>query len=866
MKVQQQQKEVHKTKCPRRRSNDTNDPIRNLVCRSVLRAVLEICGGEKEEEKDDDKGLNSHHLDGPSSADAENPRLLLPDKLESKATTTTASFQRRIRSSRSLSFLGISYDDCWKEWVSQTITQTTRGAAEHDLQGKPWDYEVRTGTSIYHRFKDKQTQELVLISNLGLRRTIRSPVEMGTLLGEWIQQQRHNPFFEQECNDNYAEQEHEREGDGNDHANTSRLSSSSSSASSSSSSMMLLEGFYMSVSSPSGFLLLVSPQRRQALYELAERWPCPYCCQWLKGGSKGLWWHVQQQHGHTHAAATQHAQQTQHMLLGHNALVLYKNNNNHHHHQKKNHATNQDNSHQHQENSTNTTRNTGNKEEEKTPTPTKTRFFDTTTVVVNAKSSPFALAAQGDLQTLQTLWIDTGHLDPQKDVDHNGATVLLWAAGGGHLELVRYLVETCQCHPQEQQQQLTTRNNRGFGGRTALHWAARKGHDLVVEYLLNWAATTTTTAAGTSAARNHGGVDEDENGNDNNNLTIKTMLEACTTDGTTALGWAAWQAHLPVLQVLYRYGVNVHSVNNYGCNAALWAAQGGTTTTTASNPRQSSRRHGGTNNTLNLGCNENKSSHDSVVNADEEQRTILTLRWLDSVGCDLFHINHNGHGILHKAAQRNRMQVAQWFVHQKLNNLQKQEPHDIINLRSEHTGPTTTTTAAVASPSNQQQQYQQQFEYSDHARAERLHSLLPLIGPDGEGCTPSDLAGMEGFAELAQFLVEFEDALVSLLYTVWWRATKQQHHDSNGLAAATNNNGATTTMIWPSWLGQPKRPDDMQPPMPGVKQDSTPTSSFHDTNGASLWGPGCGVHRLQRVVSAAVTAEAQSDEQKSNYY
>ena len=47
----------------------------------------------------------------------------------------------------------------WKEWVLQTIMQTST-AVDQNLQGKPWDFEIRPGTSLYHRFKNRGEAKL----------------------------------------------------------------------------------------------------------------------------------------------------------------------------------------------------------------------------------------------------------------------------------------------------------------------------------------------------------------------------------------------------------------------------------------------------------------------------------------------------------------------------------------------------------------------------------------------------------------------------------------------------------------------------------------------------------------------------------
>eukprot|EP00549_Striatella_unipunctata_P025144 CAMPEP_0118680348 /NCGR_PEP_ID=MMETSP0800-20121206/4313_1 /TAXON_ID=210618 ORGANISM="Striatella unipunctata, Strain CCMP2910" /NCGR_SAMPLE_ID=MMETSP0800 /ASSEMBLY_ACC=CAM_ASM_000638 /LENGTH=142 /DNA_ID=CAMNT_0006576483 /DNA_START=107 /DNA_END=536 /DNA_ORIENTATION=- len=72
--------------------------------------------------------------------------------------------------------------------------------------------------------------------------------------------------------------------------------------------------------------------------------------------------------------------------------------------------------------------------------------------------SVFQLIREGNLDGLFQA-IENG-FNPRDVVDRRGAQALLYAAGGGHLELVKYLVESCNCSPHEGQQ-----GKRSFCGR-----------------------------------------------------------------------------------------------------------------------------------------------------------------------------------------------------------------------------------------------------------------------------------------------------------------------------------------------------------------------------------------------------------------
>ena len=124
----------------------------------------------------------------------------------------------------------------------------------------------------------------------------------------------------------------------------------------------------------------------------------------------------------------------------------------------------------------------------------------------------------------------------------------------------------------------------------------------------------------------------------------KVNLDASTKDGTTAFCWASWQGQTRIMQFLYNSGCDVHKKNAFGCNAVQWAAQG--------------------------------------------EIDVEGMEFMLSTKCDFLLINSNGHGCVHKAAQRGR-NVCKWL-----------------------------------------------FEHPDE---------IPLgilqVGPDAEGLCPSDLAG-----------------------------------------------------------------------------------------------------------------------------
>ena len=141
-------------------------------------------------------------------------------------------------------------------------------------------------------------------------------------------------------------------------------------------------------------------------------------------------------------------------------------------------------------------------------------------------------ARDGDLEAVK-LQVSQGSLDAKLTVDAHGSGVLLWAAGGGHLHVVRWLRDEGLCNPSVER--------RKSDGRMALHWASRNGHLHVVRYL----------------------VEE-----------CLCDPDARTFDGETPYMYAVWQGRMDiVLYLVDTCHVDVHTVNRWGCNALFKAAR-----------------------------------------------------------------------------------------------------------------------------------------------------------------------------------------------------------------------------------------------------------------------------------------------------
>ncbi|CAK0827107.1 unnamed protein product [Prorocentrum cordatum] len=288
---------------------------------------------------------------------------------------------------------------------------------------------------------------------------------------------------------------------------------------------------------PGGVVRLVARWRLEA-WAAEGLLLCPTCGR-LARGEQGLWMHQRRAHGAAYALARGTAAEA----LRHVALVLHR------------------------------------PAAAGAPAPARAAAPRRAPRRLGARLCPGMEAARdGDLHRLRALVADGW--DPASR-DRNGCPTLLWAAGGGHLEVCRYLAEDCGIDARTTSETST----RGYAGRTALHWAARNGRLEVIRWLV------------------------EEQG---------VQADALTRDGTSAFCWAAWQGHLGCLQWLAAHGCDVHSTNSYGCNAALWAAQG----------------PGG----------------------------VEICSFLFSQSCDFAQINANGHSALHKAAQRGKHEVCRWLL------------------------------------------------------------------------------------------------------------------------------------------------------------------------------------------------------------
>jgi ankyrin repeat protein len=151
-------------------------------------------------------------------------------------------------------------------------------------------------------------------------------------------------------------------------------------------------------------------------------------------------------------------------------------------------------------------------------------------------------ASNDDLNTLQDMVHSAKRKDELADLldvrDRHLSTATHWAAGSGHLDCLRYLVELqgeCPAGPDKIQHQKPRRRD----GKTCLHYAARNGHLDCIQYLV-----------------------EDQ----------RHPVDEPSGDGTTPLHLACFGGQLDAVRYLIRHGADLAKTNDWGCGAAHWVA------------------------------------------------------------------------------------------------------------------------------------------------------------------------------------------------------------------------------------------------------------------------------------------------------
>ena len=192
--------------------------------------------------------------------------------------------------------------------------------------------------------------------------------------------------------------------------------------------------------------------------------------------------------------------------------------------------------------------------------------------------------------------------------DRNGSTAEHWAAGGGHIHCVAYLLKlrdavykesigTSDKAPIIERSQTTQYTNKSIrrrrDGKTSLHYAARNGHNNIIDLLLSR--------------------------NDAPPVDIRSG------DGTTPLHMACYGGHpSTVMHLVETHNADIFALNDWECGASHWAA-------------------------MSLG----QEGSDKIVELCE---------YLKKRGVDFVARQKQGHAPLHKACSRKNRAVIEWLA------------------------------------------------------------------------------------------------------------------------------------------------------------------------------------------------------------
>lgn len=164
-------------------------------------------------------------------------------------------------------------------------------------------------------------------------------------------------------------------------------------------------------------------------------------------------------------------------------------------------------------------------------------------------------AASGDLDALKAcVREDGGRKGGSKDDhvqtllslrDRNGSLALHWAAGGGHIETLMYLLDlqdsVRKVNPDDAICDNGRRTERRRDGKTALHYAARNAHNNAIDILMARANATS--------------------------------IDVTSNDGSTPLMLACYGGHLSTVKHLVeKHNANLVVTNDWDCGVSHWAA------------------------------------------------------------------------------------------------------------------------------------------------------------------------------------------------------------------------------------------------------------------------------------------------------
>lgn len=220
--------------------------------------------------------------------------------------------------------------------------------------------------------------------------------------------------------------------------------------------------------------------------------------------------------------------------------------------------------------------------------------------------------------------------------DRHKSTADHWAAGGGHLDCLRYLhnlqatlgaLDTLITGGKTHQKQHDLESGAGKrkykarrrDGKTCLHYAARNGHLHCIRYLL--------------------GPLVQPPADENRNRHIAHMVDERSGEGTTPLHLACYGGHPGAVRYLVEdLGADPHATNDWGCTCAHWAA---------------------------------------MTLSDSEAAARQLCGYLsERCGVSFTETQGQGHTALHKAAHRRNRHVIRWMAGSKIDGGAGLDPID----------------------------------------------------------------------------------------------------------------------------------------------------------------------------------------------
>ena len=165
------------------------------------------------------------------------------------------------------------------------------------------------------------------------------------------------------------------------------------------------------------------------------------------------------------------------------------------------------------------------------------------------------------------------------DAVFNGDTALILAAENGHLEIVKYLCETCEakidisCPSRASKKIDRSCPSRAYGS-TALSWAASAGHASVVDYLASRGADVDSYGKGGTTP-----LMLAASGNMSKAIATlldhKAKIDVKDANGISAVMFASYYGHLDAVKCLRERGADLYISCKEGLTALLYAKKNG---------------------------------------------------------------------------------------------------------------------------------------------------------------------------------------------------------------------------------------------------------------------------------------------------